>query len=254
MKKFIILLLTLCMCLSIFTACDEAQHTNTHDHDLTKVTAVAPTCEMAGNSEYYTCSCGKYFSDADAKTEIAKDSWVLSATGHTYATTWSYNETHHWKEATCEHKTEKSEYAEHAIVDNKCSCGWTATTSTINVVGKTFKFVSSDTTLSTITYNSGNVLFKADGTIEIYLELTLSDGSKQASTAVGTYVQNDDKIVFSLTGTRVGEQLMEYPAEMADSYKNLNGVIEGNKVILAVPYNISETETGVERLTFELAQ
>lgn len=53
-------------------------------HKLTKTAAKAATCTAAGNSEYYTCSeCGKYFSDAVGKNEIAKDSWVIKAKGHT---------------------------------------------------------------------------------------------------------------------------------------------------------------------------
>ena len=53
-------------------------------HKLTKTAAKAATCTAAGNSEYYTCSeCGKYFSDAAGKNEIAKDSWVIKAKGHT---------------------------------------------------------------------------------------------------------------------------------------------------------------------------
>ena len=52
-------------------------------HTLTKTAAKAATCTEAGNSEYYTCAtCGKFFSDADGKNEIAKDSWVINALGH----------------------------------------------------------------------------------------------------------------------------------------------------------------------------
>ena len=52
-------------------------------HKLTKTAAKAATCTEAGNSEYYTCgTCGKFFSDKDGKTEIAKDSWVIKALGH----------------------------------------------------------------------------------------------------------------------------------------------------------------------------
>ncbi len=52
-------------------------------HNMTKTAAKAATCTEAGNSEYYTCSaCGKYFSDAKGENEIAKDSWVIEATGH----------------------------------------------------------------------------------------------------------------------------------------------------------------------------
>ena len=54
-------------------------------HELTKTDAVEATCTEAGNTEYYTCSvCGKFFSDAEGKTEIEKDSWIVEALGHTY--------------------------------------------------------------------------------------------------------------------------------------------------------------------------
>ena len=64
-----------------------------NNHVLTKTNAVEATCEKAGNNAYYTCSvCGKYFSDAEGKTEIEKDFWVISAKGHNYGEptyTWS---------------------------------------------------------------------------------------------------------------------------------------------------------------------
>ena len=57
-------------------------------HSLTKTEAKAPTCTEGGNSEYWTCSvCGKYFSDENGTTEIEKDSWLLSATGHSLTKT-----------------------------------------------------------------------------------------------------------------------------------------------------------------------
>lgn len=47
----------------------------------------AATCTEAGNSAYWSCSrCGKFFSDAAGKTEIAKDSWIIAALGHDEAT------------------------------------------------------------------------------------------------------------------------------------------------------------------------
>lgn len=122
MKKFTSLLLSACMSLSVgilLTACNE-QHT----HVLTKVEAVTATCETAGNHEYYTCDCGKYFSNADGTTEIEKDSWVISANGHSFSNEWTYNATHHWKAATCEHSTEQGEYAEHSVINHQCVCGY----------------------------------------------------------------------------------------------------------------------------------
>ena len=60
-----------------------AELVEVHKHTLTKTEAKAATCTEAGNSEYYTCSeCGKYFSDAEGKNEIAENSWVIEAKGH----------------------------------------------------------------------------------------------------------------------------------------------------------------------------
>ena len=45
---------------------------------------------------------------------------------HTYSEEWSYDETHHWHAAICEHADEKSDYAEHDMQNGKCSvCGYT---------------------------------------------------------------------------------------------------------------------------------
>ena len=52
-------------------------------HNMTATTAVAATCTTAGNSAYWYCGrCQKYFSDADGSTEIAENSWVITALGH----------------------------------------------------------------------------------------------------------------------------------------------------------------------------
>lgn len=56
-------------------------------HSMTATAGKAATCTEAGNSAYWSCSrCGKFFSDAAGKTEIAKDSWVIAALGHDEAT------------------------------------------------------------------------------------------------------------------------------------------------------------------------
>ena len=47
-----------------------------HEHRLTKVPAKQSTCTEPGNIEYYTCSCGAWFADADGKTEIIDKSAV----------------------------------------------------------------------------------------------------------------------------------------------------------------------------------
>ena len=56
-------------------------------HSMTATAGKAATCTGAGHSAYWSCSrCGKFFSDAAGKTEIAKDSWVIAALGHDEAT------------------------------------------------------------------------------------------------------------------------------------------------------------------------
>ncbi len=63
-------------------------------HDLTAHAAVAATCEEDGNSAYWACSrCGKFFSDAAGRSEIAANSWVIPATGHVWsAPVWAWAE------------------------------------------------------------------------------------------------------------------------------------------------------------------
>lgn len=57
-----------------------------HIHSITKIPAKEPTCTAAGHIEYYRCGlCGKYFSDAEGKVEIALSSTVIPAKGHTYS-------------------------------------------------------------------------------------------------------------------------------------------------------------------------
>ncbi len=45
--------------------------------DLSYVEAVASTCGTAGNTEYYKCACGKWYSDAEARTEITDKASVV---------------------------------------------------------------------------------------------------------------------------------------------------------------------------------
>ncbi len=55
-----------------------------HTHTLTKVDAIAPGCLTGGNSEYYTCSCGKWFADAAGAQLITDHTAVfMDAKGHT---------------------------------------------------------------------------------------------------------------------------------------------------------------------------
>lgn len=53
------------------------------EHSLKKTVAKTATCTTAGNQEYWTCDCGKWFADAAATKEITdKTSVAVAATGH----------------------------------------------------------------------------------------------------------------------------------------------------------------------------
>ncbi len=56
---------------------------------------------------------------------IATFGVLLSACGpthkHEYSTEWKYDGTYHWHEATCEHKDELGDKAEHIFEGNECS-------------------------------------------------------------------------------------------------------------------------------------
>ena len=67
---------------TILCACAVAACTEEHVHTLKHYAAVSPTCAKAGNIEYWECtSCGKFYSDANAGTEITKEATALAATG-----------------------------------------------------------------------------------------------------------------------------------------------------------------------------
>ena len=59
----------------------------THIHNLTAVPKKDSTCTVKGNIDYWYCKgCDKYFSDAEAKTEISKEKTELPLAEHTEVT------------------------------------------------------------------------------------------------------------------------------------------------------------------------
>lgn len=88
MKKIIAIVVfatLLLTCISLgLTACG-------HQHQLVHHPAIEPTCTEVGTGEYWSCECGKIFSDESGTQEIEQIS-VVQATGHAYGTvtyTWS---------------------------------------------------------------------------------------------------------------------------------------------------------------------
>lgn len=94
------------------TQCDaktDARVIALKNHTLTSHTAVAATCSVAGNSEYYSCSnCGAFFEDESSSKPIAEGSWIIKATGHEFAKEWTTD-----VEATCTDGGSKSHHCIH---------------------------------------------------------------------------------------------------------------------------------------------
>lgn len=81
---------------------------------LDKVPRKEPTCTEPGNKEYYKCSdssCGKYYEDPNAVTEITDHNSVILNPAHKMSTTWSFDGSKHWHECSvCSHKEDESSH------------------------------------------------------------------------------------------------------------------------------------------------
>ena len=173
-------------------------------HSMTATAGKAATCTEAGHSAYWSCSrCGKFFSDAAGKTEIAKDSWVIAALGHDEATRAAVA-------ATC--------YASGRTAETYCKrCGLVITPSTViqatgkhtyengvcstcgvknplaDVKGDTIKVDSKDNK----TAAGGGLVIKADSTItdEVLADIkaAVSDGAITVTVTDTLQLTNEQK-------------------------------------------------------------
>ena len=62
------------------------------NHKLINHPAVDPTVITDGNTEYWSCECGKYFGDANGENEIAEGSWKLDKSALSVQGTWNYSD------------------------------------------------------------------------------------------------------------------------------------------------------------------
>lgn len=81
------------------------------------------TCTKSGNTEYWTCdTCGKYFSDANGDTEIAKDSWIISAINHDWndaVYAWSDDGSTCTATRTCKNDSTHTETSKATVTDTQ---------------------------------------------------------------------------------------------------------------------------------------
>lgn len=155
-------------------------------HDLTAVAAKAATCTEPGNRAHWDCArCDKSFSDAAAKTEIAKDSWVIAALGHDEATRAAVA-------ATC--------YASGRTAETYCKrCGLVITPST--VIQATGKHTYENGVCSTCGVKNPLADVKGD---------TIKVDSKDNKTAAG------GGLVIKADDTITGEVLADIKAAVSD--------------------------------------
>ena len=64
-----------------FVSCSDKPH----KHNLEHFHATAASCTEDGNIEYWHCTtCGKYYADSAAITELEDNAWILKSIGHNY--------------------------------------------------------------------------------------------------------------------------------------------------------------------------
>ena len=220
--KIITFAMAICLmvpCVFALTAC------GAHTHNLTKVSPVEATCATDGNTLYYKCDCGKYFSDEEAKKEIKKDSWVVAKTGHRFDNEWTYNATHHWKKATCGHTTEKGEYAEHSLTDDECSCGYVVNPYKVYDVD-TWNEVFAGDYLNNGTIEGENSIYANDVLVENYQTTVKSTENAMAKTM-----------------SSQGQTLTQYLVKQGNAWYAIN-YVDGNW------YGFEQTDQEVETNTF----
>jgi hypothetical protein len=93
--------------------------------NLTAHAAVAPTCKTKGNSAYWSCTCGNFYSDAAATFPIAENSWMLAVdpTNHesTEVTYTDNGENHSATYNCCGGAYVTNE--DHDFTNGDCACG-----------------------------------------------------------------------------------------------------------------------------------
>lgn len=80
----LIVVLGMCLALSACARTTQDDGSEEHTHSLCSHEAIQPTCTKEGNIAYWSCECGKYFSDALGTTEIELSATVVGIVNHNY--------------------------------------------------------------------------------------------------------------------------------------------------------------------------
>lgn len=116
--------------------------------ELTEYPATAATCLDDGNTAYYACTCGMYFSNAEATDVIDEGSWVLEALGHDYGEPVSGEDGTHARTCSRCNDVQTENCADFGALTseggNEFACSECGYTWTIPQFGKTTKVAEGD--------------------------------------------------------------------------------------------------------------
>ena len=158
-----------------------------HTHSMTKVEAVAATCEQPGSIEYYQCEgCGRIFRDEAGTQELSAEDLVVPATGHDWG---------EWTVSKQPTETEKGE--ETRVCKNDASH---TETREIDPAGHTHSLVKVDAVAATC---------EKDGNIEYY---KCESCGKLYKDAAATQELTLEETVIPATGHDWGEWVVTKPA------------------------------------------
>ena len=203
---------------------EETQTIPALGHSMTAVAAKAATCTEAGHSAYWSCSrCGKFFSDAAGKTEIAKDSWVIAALGHDEVTRAAVAATcyasGHEADTYCKRcgmvinaGANIPATGKHTYVNGVCTvCG--VKNPTANVKGDDIKVDSKDDK----TVSGGGLVIKAEVTVDGEKLLEIKAAVENGSITVTVDNKNAVQTTDEQKKTDGGKSALEAKANAADT-------------------------------------
>ena len=203
---------------------EETQTIPALGHSMTAVAAKAATCTEAGHSAYWSCSrCGKFFSDAAGKTEIAKDSWVIAALGHDETTRAAVAATcyasGHEADTYCKRcgmvinaGANIPATGKHTYVNGVCTvCG--VKNPTANVKGDDIKVDSKDDK----TVSSGGLVIKAEVTVDDEKLMEIKAAVESGSITVKVDNEKAIQTTDEQKKTDGGKSALEAKANAADT-------------------------------------
>ena len=174
-----------------------------HKHAGTAVPGSAATCTENGAVAYWTCTCGKYFSDSACTKEIALADTVIPATGHTNGYVDNGDGTHDLVCSVC--GTVFADNEKHSFVNGACACGVLENvepTLDSNIsIGETLS-LESDLTMN-LRIKTAQLTNYDLSTIRLVVERDIynSDGTVTVETRNLTdYTIKDSRVVFAYTG------------------------------------------------------